>query len=1003
MSDTKPSNTHRSRNSSNTSESGDSERKTTIVGSNEISTLRRAIGESESRILLRQTDNRKVSTSQKSRATTPSAEHAAGGDTGQSAGGQVSAANKDNNEDANSVTTTTSDVDSDDDAASIVSRLSQIIVEQEGKLHFVSDLLEDSGAGSDFSGGTVARSPVPKDGQQQQQLARHRSPLSQAGGPKGTRHMTASTRRRQNLATPTSQQQPKINVVDIDEDAPITIKVPQKILQNDSDSLSSLETTGRSRARSVVEAKSESPVFRRNESSGHLPERGDLRTLEQSRKLQQSCGRANKLMRSKSIRAASEDKLTDSSGQLMLNIRRSAWTLNEFDQTFNKSGDLKQQHQQDGSAQLGVDATQSASDMSSNDYSNSMYQPNLVAATTATASPVGSPVHNRKVSTGSCLSNMNDIKPQQIMSSPNLLIRASKNAQQQSTAMGMSNGPPYGNLLGDHLAVNKSPNGELEHERRHSAVSFASSLDSFWSTRHGISGARDNGKDRKGAADDPYHNDTNRTGRFSSCLKSFFNMQTLGQYLPIVEWLPRYKISFLWGDLVAGIVVAVLNISTSLSAAVVAETEMSPAFKASIVNTFVYALLCSSRHVSFGSWSIMSQMLLVSVRRALSDELLLKRLNIGPSHSWDAAEYEHWHLNIIIMYTFLIGLVQLLGGLLKLGNILASFIPEALCSGMIAATAFTMAVAQLANMCGTSNKILFSIERNTTALWADLKNPPVDITDLFAGLFRWIQQVALLIKYYEQINMVCVLISVISVMALFLNQYVIQKQLERQFKRSILIPFEMILLIVMIIVSYSLDLSTNFSIATCSPVYIDFSVPTWPNLKLIREIWFDSLATALISYTMVCVMAKTYSNKLNYEVDCNQELIACGAGNLIGGGLFDALPATASLSRTAGQVEAGGQTQMASIINCVVLYAVAQLLGHHVAVLPVCVMSATLFYGFVRMLARFSDVFALWRVCKVDFAIWIVTFTAILVSDLVSGFVYGFIFSILTLLYRAQK
>jgi len=930
------------------------------------------IAESEEMILLRQTDDGKLSApSSKNRGQQKLQQNQNLATMSAGSGGL--------NEDANSLTTTTSDVNSDDDAASIVSRLSQIVVEQEGKLVLSTNSMLDN------------------------DLCGFSSKLSQENG--GTvqrrRSLTASTNRNASVV-PMSRVKSSNDCVEMHE---IRCEVPlgddcesslpelgkrcernqltdqqQDLSKSGSENLlPQIQVTGdefqtrdviqnRKRAKSAFSMRPNADgdenraPMRRNESSGYVPERGDLRSLESNRFYHQATTRdAEPKTRDRSNTAGSDGKpdlLKTTNGQLVLNIRRSTWTLSEFDQTFNRSGDKL----------------------------------------TDTSNSVSSDLDGSGADSCEAYNQMGKTSNLDRRNCSNLMILASKNAinlrQNQQSPIGSSNS------VGLLSPTSATFDGKLKEDaHRHSIVSFASLQDSLYGGSKNLT-ARGRSRSFKYKNGDGENEDF-EVGK-CACLRSYCNLATIGQYIPIIEWLPAYNMSLLWGDLMAGMVVAVLNISTSLSAAVVAETELSVAFRASIVNTFVYAILCSSRHTSFGSWSIMSQMLLVSVQRALSDELILDRLNLGPSASWAPEEYERLHLNIIIMYTFLIGLVQLICGLLNLGNILASFIPEALCSSMIAATAFVMAVGQLANMCGTSNKLLWSIERNTTELWADLKDPPLDITDLFADLFRWAKQIALLVKHNDQINLVCVVISSVSVILLFLNQYVIQPLLERFFRRKVLIPIEMILLVLMIIASYLLDLKEKYRVATCGAISIDFVIPNLPNFGLIRELWYQSLATALISYTMVYIMAKTYSNKMNYEVDCNQELIACGAGNLVGG-LFDALPATASFSRTAGQVEAGGRTQMASIVNCILLVVLAQLLGHHVAHLPVCVMAATLFFGFVRMMSRFSEVITYWRICKVDFAIWTVSFVAILTVDLVNGFVYGFIFSILTMLYRAQK
>lgn len=482
-------------------------------------------------------------------------------------------------------------------------------------------------------------------------------------------------------------------------------------------------------------------------------------------------------------------------------------------------------------------------------------------------------------------------------------------------------------------------------------------------------------------------------------------------YLPIAEWLPRYQANQLFGDISAGFVTAVLNISTSLSAALVANVNLSVAFRSSIINTLVYSLLASSRHVSFGSWSIMSQMLLVSVQRALSDELVLDKLNSisnpNSSNSNNEAtmteeEYEKWHLNLIIMYTFLIGAGQLLAGILKLGNILSSFIPEALCSAMISATAIVMALGQVANMCGTSNKQLHAIERNTTSLLAELDIVPQTIEDVFIyNTFKWARQLTMLARNCDQINIIALIISLTTLAGLAFNQYLLQPSVERWLRKKLVLPSEMILLIIMILVSIGFNLEHSHSVPVTGPIEIDFKIPAIPNLSLIRELWLDSLVTALISYTMVFIMAKTYANKFNYTIDPNQELLACGAGNLIGG-LFEALPATASFSRTSAQVEAGGKTQLASLINVALLLTSARMLGQQVAPLPVCVMAAMLFFGFARMTSRCVEAKKYYTLCKVDFSIWLVTFICILTLDLVNGFIYAFIYSIMTLLFRIQ-
>uniref|UniRef100_A0A6G1SJJ8 Prestin n=1 Tax=Aceria tosichella TaxID=561515 RepID=A0A6G1SJJ8_9ACAR len=948
---------------------------------------------------------------------------------------------------------TTSEVNSLDGAESIASRLSQIVDEQEFLMnHALANVSGGSGPVAAGFGSANNLAASSKFGEQEKRSVslQHPAELSRPA-------LDVITGR---LNEPTAAAAAR----DARQLRNRTKSFAGQVLggcDDGSDGGDVIRRTGRSSGEPAIGHGSSKLADRRNESSGAIclstpfnPERGDLRSLKQQASTSaQNSGAATE------SRPSFGDQ--SNSGELMLNIRRSAWKLDEFEQAFKPPSFELDSPLSGGVGDFGMVSAISQQDPSGADLDrksrHSFERHTLSSSSTRNFLARASrrfALNKQRSSGPSSPSQFDFTKPHLAQSNPKspvncVLLNNGGGGKRRFSHSDMSTGNwpqqqqaqlhhqnqqlqqannhhPSSNFFqlsnSSGSSINTSANKinllrvssgltmeELAQHRRSSGISmasFASSFDSSQTSRpFGRLGSLLTGSSaRRHRHRHEHHRDDNNgaddSGGGCQCSRA-----TLGQYLPVLEWLPAYswRDDFL-ADLTAGLAVAALNISTSLSAAVVAETELGVAFRSSIFNTFVYAILCSSRHSSFGSWSIMSQMLLDSVRRALGDELILNRINLGPQASWNAEEYEMWHMNIIIMYTFLIGLVQLLAGLLNLGNILASFIPEALCSSMIAATAFTMAIGQLANMCGTSNKILWAIERNTTELaWADLKQQPVSITDLFAGLFRWIQQIALLVKHYEQINWIACLISLITVILLFINQSYLQAKLRVWFRKdNLFIPFEMLLLIVWICVGYALELRDKYHVATCGPIFIEFNLPNVPNLRLVRELWLDSLATALISYTMVFIMAKTYSNKFNYEINGNQELIACGAGNLIGG-LFDALPATASFSRTAGQVEAGGRTQMASLVNCVTLVVLAQYLGHHVAHLPVCVMSATLFFGFVRMMTRTREALVYWRLCKVDFAIWFFTFGAIITFDLVNGFLYGFIFSLITMLYRAQN
>lgn len=74
-----------------------------------------------------------------------------------------------------------------------------------------------------------------------------------------------------------------------------------------------------------------------------------------------------------------------------------------------------------------------------------------------------------------------------------------------------------------------------------------------------------------------------------------------------------------------------------------------------------------------------------------------------------------------------------------------------------------------------------------------------------------------------------------------------------------------------------------------------------PDLGLSKQLFMDGFIISMVSYTVSVSMALIFAQKLNYEIDFNQELLAMGASNVCGS-FFSCLPLSASLSRSAIQV-----------------------------------------------------------------------------------------------------
>jgi sulfate permease, SulP family len=74
----------------------------------------------------------------------------------------------------------------------------------------------------------------------------------------------------------------------------------------------------------------------------------------------------------------------------------------------------------------------------------------------------------------------------------------------------------------------------------------------------------------------------------------------LVRVVPIIAWLPRYERRWLSGDVAAGIAVTALVVPKNLGYAGIAGIPLQNGLYAAAAGALIYALFCTSRHISTG-------------------------------------------------------------------------------------------------------------------------------------------------------------------------------------------------------------------------------------------------------------------------------------------------------------------------------------------------------------------------------------------------------------------
>src|SRR4051812_47312345 len=153
------------------------------------------------------------------------------------------------------------------------------------------------------------------------------------------------------------------------------------------------------------------------------------------------------------------------------------------------------------------------------------------------------------------------------------------------------------------------------------------------------------------------------------------------RFVPIVGWLPRYDRSWLRGDIIAGIAVAAMIVPKNLGYAGIAGIPVENGLYAAAAAAIIYALFCTSRHISTGPSS--------SLAAVAGGAVLLTGLTGS-----DAAQ-------LVAAIAVATGALFLLVALLKLGW-LASFLSRAVVTGFLAGAAIDVVIGELPKLTGTS-------------------------------------------------------------------------------------------------------------------------------------------------------------------------------------------------------------------------------------------------------------------------------------------------------------
>jgi sulfate permease, SulP family len=412
----------------------------------------------------------------------------------------------------------------------------------------------------------------------------------------------------------------------------------------------------------------------------------------------------------------------------------------------------------------------------------------------------------------------------------------------------------------------------------------------------------------------------------------------------MVAWLPGYERRWLRGDLAAGIAVTALVVPKNLGYADIAGVPLQNGLYAAAVGGIVYALFCTSRHISTGPSS--------SLAAVAGGAVVVTGLGGDQAAQLVAA---------IALAT---GLLFLLLALLRMGWI-ASFLSKAVVTGFLAGAAIDVVVGELPKLTGTSAE--------GDNAWRELGS--------WVGSLGDTHGTTLLVG--------------VTALGVILG-------LRRL---APAVPGALVLVAGGLLASSLLDLGSH-GVALVGDVPRGLPVPELPDLGLVRDhyatVAIAAVALLLIGFSQTAGDARAFAARHRYRIDVNQESVAQGMAN-VGAGVFQGMPVSTSLSASSLNESAGARTQVASLVTGGLVLATLLVLAPLFSDLPKAVLGAVIIDAVVFGMIDVHELRRLYRVTRFDFWVAVAAIIGVLSAGVLAGVVVGVVLSLAWLVYVATR
>lgn len=323
----------------------------------------------------------------------------------------------------------------------------------------------------------------------------------------------------------------------------------------------------------------------------------------------------------------------------------------------------------------------------------------------------------------------------------------------------------------------------------------------------------------------------------------------------ILTTLQSYSWPLFLADLMAGATVAMVALPLSLAIAIASGADPAQGLVTAIIGGFFISLLGGSR-VQIGG---------------PTGAFIVVVFGVIAEHGYDG----------LVLATFMAGLILLIAGYLRIGNLIA-YVPEAVVNGFTIGIAIIIATSQISDFMGlTIDQVPADFLEKIPVIWGAL----------------------------DGLNVAALLVALLTMGLIIFFRRLAPK-----------LPG----LIVAVGIGSAVVLLAGLSVDTIGSRFgalpNHLPMPHIPSFTLDRfiELFPSALVIAFLAGVESLLSAVVGDRMMGGKHRPNAEVTAQGVAN-IASSLFGGLPATGAIARTATNVRAGGQTPVAGVVHALVI------------------------------------------------------------------------------------